>query len=113
MEKKIVKAYAKNVRLAAEKVRRTLALIRGKNAQEALMILKYTPNRPSEAVYKVLASAIANAEHNFGLDMDKLIVFTAQADQGPFMRRFRPVSKGSAHPFRHHTCHITVTVCEQ
>ena len=85
----------------------------GKNASEALMILKYTPNKPARYAEKVLKSAVANAEHNHGLDMDKLIVKTATADQGAYMKRFRPVSMGRAHAFRHHTCHITMVVCEK
>ena len=108
-----VKASAKQIRLSANKVRRVLALVRGKNASEALMILKYTPNKPARYAEKVLKSAVANAEHNHGLDMDKLIVKTATADQGAYMKRFRPVSMGRAHAFRHHTCHITMVVCEK
>ena len=68
-----VKASAKQIRISANKVRRVLALVRGKNASEALMILKYTPNKPARYAEKVLKSAVANAEHNHGLDMDKLI----------------------------------------
>ena len=98
---------------SANKVRRVLALMRGKNASEALMILKYTPNKPARYAEKVLKSAVANAEHNHGLDMDKLIVKSATADQGTYMKRFRSVSIGRAHAIRHHTCHITVVVSEK
>ena len=62
---------------------------------------------------KVLQSAVANAEHNFGMDTDKLKVVAAMADNGPVMKRFRPVSMGWAHPFRHRTSHITVVVAER
>lgn len=108
-----VKATAQQVRISANKVRQVLALIRGKKASDALLVLKCTPNRGARCVEKVLKSAIANADHNFGLDMDKLMVKKATADQGSYMKRFRPVSMGRAHAYRHHTCHITVAVVEK
>jgi large subunit ribosomal protein L22 len=107
------KATVHQVRASVTKVRRVLALIRGKKASEAVTILKYTPNKGARYAEKVLKSAIANAEHNFGLDMDKLVVKEVLADQGTYMKRFRPVSMGRAHTFRHHTCHISVTVGEK
>ncbi|HPX03741.1 MAG TPA: 50S ribosomal protein L22 [Synergistaceae bacterium] len=108
-----VKATARQVRISATKVRQVLALIRGKKASDALLILKYTPNKGARVAEKVLKSAIANAEHNYGLDMDKLVVKEVMADQGSYMKRFRPVSMGRAHAFRHHTCHVSVVVCEK
>ncbi len=107
------KAMAWQVRISATKVRQVLELIRGKKASDALVILKYTPNRGARYVEKTLKSAVANAEHNLGLDIDKLVVVTATADQGAYMKRFRPVSHGRAHAFRHHTSHITVAVAEK
>ncbi|NLX84530.1 MAG: 50S ribosomal protein L22 [Synergistaceae bacterium] len=109
----LVKAKAKEVRISATKVRQVLALIRGKKASDALLVLKYTPNKGARITEKVLKSAIANAEHNFGLDMDKLVVKEVKADQGSYMKRFRPVSMGRAHAFRHHTCHVSVVVGEK
>ena len=108
-----VKAKAQQVRILATKVRQVLALIRGKKASDALLVLRYTPNKGARITEKVLKSAIANAEHNFGLDMDKLVVKEVMADQGSYMKRFRPVSMGRAHAFRHHTCHISVVVGEK
>ena len=64
-------------------------------------------------VLKVLQSAVANAEHNYGMDTDKLHVVAAFADQGPSMKRFRPASMGRAHPYVHRTSHVTVTVSER
>ena len=107
------KAMAWQIRISATKVRQVLELIRGKKASDALVILKYTPNRGARYVEKTLKSAVANAEHNLGLDIDKLVVVTATADQGAYMKRFRPVSHGRAHAFRHHTSHITVSVAEK
>ena len=107
------KAMARQVRISTDKARQVLALIKGKKASAALSILKYTPNRSARYIEKTLKSALANAEHNLGLDMDKLFVVSATAEQGAYMRRFRPVSHGRAHPFRHHTSHITVAVAER
>jgi large subunit ribosomal protein L22 len=113
METKKAEAVAWQVRVSTDKARQVLRLIKGKKASDALVILKFTPNRSARYIEKTLKSAIANAEHNFGLDMDKLFVVNATADQGAYMKRFRPVSHGRAHPFRHHTSHITVAVAEK
>lgn len=107
------KAMAWQVRISTTKVRQVLELIRGKKAADALVILKHTPNRGARYIEKTLKSAVANAEHNLGLDIDKLVVVSATADQGAFMKRFRPVSHGRAHAFRRHTSHITVAVAEK
>ncbi len=107
------KALARQVRISPFKVRQVLPLIRGKNVDEALMILRYNPKKSAQIVAKVLQSAVANAEHNFGLDIDKLKVVSATADQGPSMKRWRPVSMGRAHPYRHRTTHVTVKVAER
>jgi large subunit ribosomal protein L22 len=106
-------AMAWQVRISTDKARQVLALIRGRKASDALVILKFTPNKGARYIEKALKSAIANAEHNLGLDIDNLYVVSATADQGAYMRRFRPVSHGRAHPFRHHTSHITVAVAEK
>ena len=107
------KAVARQVRISPIKVRRVLALIRGKKVGDAAVVLQYSQQRSAKIVGKVLQSAVANAEHNFGLDTDKLRIITATADQGPVMKRFRPVSMGRAHPYRHRTSHVTVIVAER
>ena len=111
--KTMARAMARQARIAPTKVRQVLTLIRGKGAEEALTILRFSPQKAARIVYKVLQSAVANAEHNYGMDMDKLYVLTAFADQGPVMTRFRPVSMGRAHPYVHRTSHVTVTVAER
>ena len=111
--KTMARAMARQARIAPTKVRQVLTLIRGKGAEEALTILRFSPQKAARIVYKVLQSAVANAEHNYGMDMDKLYVLTAFADQGPVMKRFRPVSMGRAHPYVHRTSHVTVTVSER
>lgn len=106
-------ARVKQVRVSPTKVRQVLALIRGKKVADALTILKFSPQKSAGIVYKVLQSAIANADHNFGMDTDKLRVVAATADKGPVMKRFRAASMGRAHPYIHATAHVTVTVAER
>ncbi|GHV35729.1 50S ribosomal protein L22 [Synergistales bacterium] len=112
-EKTQAKAMVRQIRVSPTKVRQVLTLIRGKGAEDAMTILRFSPQRAARIIYKVLQSAIANAEHNYGMDTDKLYVFTAYADRGPVMKRFRPASMGRAHPYVHHTSHVTVTVAER
>jgi large subunit ribosomal protein L22 len=92
------------------KARRVIDLIRGKNVDEALDILRFAPQAASEPVSKVLASAIANAENNLGLDRRTLVVTETFADEGPTMKRFQPRAQGRAFRIRKRTSHITVVV---
>ena len=101
-------ATAKHIRMSPYKVRRALALIRGKSVNEAAAILEYATIVSAEPVKKVLLSAAANAEHNYGMDRGELIVAEAYADQGPTLKRMNPVSKGRAHSILKRTSHITV-----
>src|SRR5207253_2634922 len=79
-------------------------------AQQALTVLQFAPQAASVPVYKVLASAIANAENNERLDPDALLVAEAFVDEGPTLKRFRPRAQGRAYRIRKRTCHITVAV---
>ena len=101
-------ATARHIRMSPYKVRRALALIRGKSVNEAAAILEYATIVSAEPVKKVLLSAAANAEHNYGMDRGDLIVAEAYADQGPTLKRMNPVSKGRAHSILKRTSHITV-----
>ena len=101
-------ATAKHIRMSPYKVRRALALIRGKSVNEAAAILEYATIVSAEPVKKVLLSAAANAEHNYGMDRGDLIVAEAYADKGPTLKRMNPVSKGRAHSILKRTSHITV-----
>ncbi len=101
-------AVARHIRMSPYKVRRALALIRGKSVNEAAAILEYATIVSAEPVRKVLLSAAANAEHNFSRDRGDLIVAEAFADQGPTLKRMNPVSKGRAHSILKRTSHITV-----
>jgi large subunit ribosomal protein L22 len=104
------RAVARYVRTSPMKARRVIDLVRGLPAKEALTVLKFAPQAASEPVYKVLASAIANAENNERLDPDSLLVSEAFVDEGPTLRRFRPRAQGRAYRIRKRTCHITVAV---
>ncbi len=106
-------ATAKTVRITARKARLVIDLIRGKNVAEAMAILQFTPRAGAPIIAKVLKSAIANAEHNFDLDAQNLVVSEAYVNEGPTLKRFRPRAKGSASPINKRTSHITVTVSEQ
>ena len=101
-------AVARHIRMSPYKVRRALALIRGKSVNDAAAILDYATIVSAEPVKKVLLSAAANAEHNFGMDRGDLVVAEAFADQGPTLKRMNPVSKGRAHAILKRTSHITV-----
>ena len=107
------KSTARTVRIASRKVRLVVDLIRGKKIGEAVAILRLTPKAASPVVEKVLKSAIANAEHNYDLDVENLIVSEVFVDEGPTMKRFRPRAQGRASAINKRTSHITVVVSEK
>jgi large subunit ribosomal protein L22 len=104
------RASARYVRMAPMKVRRVVDLIRGMEAREALAVLQFAPQAASEPVAKVLASAVANAEHNQQLDPESLVVAVAYVDEGPTLKRFRPRAQGRAFRINKRTSHITIEV---
>ncbi|MDL4820933.1 50S ribosomal protein L22 [Actinomadura opuntiae] len=104
------RAQARFIRVTPMKARRVVDLIRGLPAAEAQAVLRFAPQAASEPVGKVLASAIANAEHNFKLDSDTLVVSGAWVDEGPTLKRFRPRAQGRAYRINKRTSHITVVV---
>lgn len=101
------KAHANYVRISPTKVRVVLDVVRGKSVNEALALLKATPKSASEVVYKVIASATANAEHNLGLSRQDLYVAEIFADGGPILKRMNPVSHGRGHRINKRTSHVT------
>ncbi|QFG00861.1 50S ribosomal protein L22 [Psychrobacillus glaciei] len=107
------KAIAKTVRIAPRKVRLVVDLIRGKQIGEAIAILQLTPKAASPVVEKVLKSAVANAEHNYDLDINNLVVSEVFVDEGPTLKRFRPRAMGRASAINKRTSHITVVVSEK
>ena len=104
------RAKASYVRMSPQKVRIVLDLIRGKSVAEAQALLAFTPRAAAPAVEKVLNSALANAENNLEMDRDELFVAECYADQGPTLKRYRPVSHGRAHHILKRTSHITVVL---
>mgnify|MGYP001244128426 FL=1 len=108
-----VKASAKHVRIAPRKVRVVVDLIRGKDIDEALAILRNTPKAASPLVEKVLKSAVANAEHNYDLNADNLYVAKAFVDQGPTLKRYRARARGMATRILKKTSHITLMLAEK
>lgn len=108
-----VKASARYVRISPRKVRVVIDLVRGKSVNEALTLLQFIPKRASKPVAKVIASAAANAEHNYNLNRDNLVISKAYVDQGPTLKRWRPRQRGQAFPILKRTSHITVMVKEK
>lgn len=104
------KAQARYVRVTPQKARRVLNLIRGLPTGEASMVLRFSPQNVSDQINKVLASAVANAANNQGVDPRNLVVSEAFVDEGPTMKRFRPRAQGRGYRIDKRTCHITVMV---
>lgn len=107
------RAHANQVRIAPRKAQLVVDLIRGKQVGEAIAILRHTPRAASPIVEKLLNSAIANAEHNYQLDVNKLIVSQVFVNQGTTMKRFMPRAMGRASRINKRTSHITLVVSEK
>lgn len=105
-----VQAKLIGVRLSAQKGRLVADLIRGKKVDQALDILNFNPKKGATIIKKVLESAIANAEHNEGADIDTLKVSTIYVEKGPVLKRFTARAKGRGNQIIKPTCHIYVTV---
>ena len=103
-------ACARFVRITPLKARRVVDLVRGLPVDEALSVLAFAPQAASETVYKVLESAIANAEGTEGLNRADLVVSVAMVDEGPTMKRWRPRAQGRATRINKRTSHITLAV---
>ena len=104
------KSIVRGVRMSADKGRLVADLIRGKKVDQALSILTFTPRKAAGIVKKALESAIANAEHNDGADIDELKVKSIYVEQGTTLKRFRARAKGRGNRVSKGTCHIYVTV---
>ncbi|MNW33799.1 50S ribosomal protein L22 [compost metagenome] len=107
------KAHARSIRISARKVKLVIDLIRGKQVGEAVAILRHTPKSASPVVEKLLNSAIANADHNYSMDVNKLFISEVFVNQGPTMKRFRPRAMGRASRINKRTSHITLVVSEK
>jgi large subunit ribosomal protein L22 len=104
------RASARYLRVSPRKARRIIDIVRGTKAVSALDVLRFDEHAASEDVYKVVASAVANAEHNQQLDRDSLWISEAFVDEGPTLKRFRPRAQGRAYRIRKRTSHVTVVV---
>jgi large subunit ribosomal protein L22 len=104
------KSIVRGVRLSSDKGRLVADLIRGKKVDQALSILTFTPRKAAGIIKKALESAIANAEHNDGADIDELKVKSIYVEQGATLKRFRARAKGRGNRISKGTCHIYVTV---
>src|SRR3954449_3393257 len=111
-ETPVARATARFVRVTPMKARRVVDRIRYLPTDEALALLRFAPQAASEPVAKVVASAVANAEHNLRLDKDALVVSAAFVDEGPTLKRIRPRAQGRAYRINKRTSHITVEVSE-
>ncbi|MDQ0418204.1 large subunit ribosomal protein L22 [Thermoactinomyces sp. DSM 45891] len=107
------KAIARNIRIAPRKVRLVIDLIRGKSVEEAFAVLQFTHRAASPVIEKVLKSAVANAEHNYNMDANNLVVETAFVDEGPTLKRYMPRAMGRASRINKRSSHITVVVKEK
>ncbi|MBK9325616.1 MAG: 50S ribosomal protein L22 [Hydrogenophilales bacterium] len=105
-----VSAILRGTRLSSQKARLVADMVRGKPVDQALNILAFSPQKAAFTIKKVLESAIANAEHNEGADIDELKVKTIYVDQGPTLKRFTARAKGRGNRISKPTCHIVVTV---
>ena len=103
-------ASARYQRITPMKARRVVDMVRGLPVDEALALLQFAPQAASETVYKVLESAIANAETTEGLDRGDLVISNVQVDEGPTMKRWRPRAQGRATRINKRTSHITLVV---
>ena len=113
MENKTAKAYLRYVRISPRKVQIVCDLIRGKDAGTAMAILMQTPKAASEPMLKLLRSAIANAENNNSMDVEKLYVSTAVANPGPVLKRGMPRAQGRMYRINKRTSHILIAVAER
>jgi large subunit ribosomal protein L22 len=108
MENETITAKSKYIRQSPYKIRLVLNLIRGLPVSEALDILKFTKRKASDEITKVIKSAMANAENNFGLNSNDLYISKAIADEGPTLKRFRPRARGRAGRINKRTSHLII-----
>lgn len=107
------KAVAKHIRIAPRKARLVADVIRGKDVQTAVSTLKFLPQKGARVLGKVLNSAIANAEHNYGMDVNELYVAKAYVDEGPVLKRWRARAMGRVGRIKKRTSHLTIILKER
>ena len=105
-----VQAYTKYAHISPKKVRPITRAIQGRNATEAVEILRFIPRKSARLVSKTLQSAIANAENNNNFSSDELTIKSAIVEEGPVLKRYRPAARGSAHRYQKATSHIRIVL---
>jgi large subunit ribosomal protein L22 len=108
----IAKAHARYVRISPRKIRLVMDAVRGKKVEEALNILSFMPKKGAAILKKLIESAVANAQENQNLDVDRLRIAQIYADEGPMLKRWRPRALGRATMIRKRTSHLTVILEE-
>jgi large subunit ribosomal protein L22 len=108
-----VRAVARNVPGSPQKAARVADVIRGKPVEQALALLRFLPHKAARQYYKVVQSAVANAENNFNLDPAELVVVRATADKGRMLKRYKPKARGRVGPILRRFSHLTVVVAER
>lgn len=108
-----IRALGKKIHMSPHKVRKVIDQIRGKTYEESLILLNFMPYRACEPILKVVSSAAANANHNFGLQKSNLYIYEAKVDQGPILKRFRPRAQGRGFPIHKPTCYITIIMANR
>lgn len=108
-----VNAKLSGTRMSAQKCRLVADQIRGKSVESAIDILTFSPKKAAQVIKKLLMSAISNAEHNEGADIDELRVSTIFVDEGKTLKRWRARARGRANEILKRTCHVTVTVSDE
>jgi large subunit ribosomal protein L22 len=105
-----VKAQSKGIQMTPRKIGEVASLVRGRTVVDALIILEHTPRKAAEPIVKTIKSAQANAKNNHNAIGNDLVISELHVTPGPRMKRYRPVARGSAHPFQKRTTHVTVIV---
>lgn len=108
-----IRAYLRSLPISAQKVRLVIDLVRGKDATDALDLLRFVPNRAAQPVLKLLKSAVANAEENFGVSRDDLYVAAIFADEAPTRKGHRFGARGRLKPILHRSSHVTIVLRER
>lgn len=103
-----VRAHASYASISAQKLRLVIDQVRGLNAEQALVVLEYMPQKGAEIVHKLVSSALANAENNFELERGNMVIKTIFADGGPMLKRYKAGARGRYKPRKRRTSHLTV-----
>lgn len=107
-----MKAHLRGIRMSPKKANIVAGLVRGMNVEQALDVLKFTANKPAAVLYKVLHSAVANAENNDGKSRANLVIESLIINKGPVYKRHLPSTRGRALPLRKPTTHVTIELAE-